>query len=439
MRDFPEDEPGIRAFFEVAERVGRRMVRIGKASRTPVSMTLWEKGRLMIPTAFTGLALLRKSGATDDTLPRYFRSDGLRRVFCSEENFLSCVVPIGWAYVGDYQRPPVGGSQTFPQWLCRLLQGCGATVAYRSRVSRILLDGGRPGRKPFVTGVRVERRSRKGIEVHNIECKYVVAACDLHTVYDKMLPAGAVKPGLLRRLEAADLYHSSVTLSIGLNVPPAELGFGEELVCLTRDGIRREEHSGHDPDKVALSILAPSLRDPTLAPRGKGTLTVYAPARLGDGDRWKTGPNLERGEAYKEYKQAFADVLIDRVEAALAPGLRQHIELCDVATPITHQRYTGNRDGTIMAAKPAGKNILGRVAHYLTPIDNLVLGGHWAEYGGGVPVAVRAGFNSALLILRKEKPAVFEAVKGLMDGAIEPSEVHAPELRTAALAQDPEA
>ena len=39
----------------------------------------------------------------------------------------------------------------------------------------------------------------------------------------------------------------------------------------------------------------------------------------------------------------------------------------------------------------------------------------WAEYGGGVPVAVRAGVNSALLVLREAKPDMFERVKGLLE------------------------
>ena len=143
---------------------------------------------------------------------------------------------------------------------------------------------------------------------------------------------------------------------------------------------------------------------------------MYAAARLEDGDRWKTGPGLERGAAYRAYKQEYADALIDRVERSLSPGLRDHIESYEVATPVTHHRYTGNRGGSIMAAKATGKNIRRRVAHYKTPVKNLYLGGHWAEYGGGVPLAVRAGVNSALLILRDEKPAAFEQVKALLDG-----------------------
>ena len=119
--------------------------------------------------------------------------------------------------------------------------------------------------------------------------------------------------------------------------------------------------------------------------------------------------------AVEEDDEDTVEELFDRVEAALAPGLRNHIELCDVATPVTHERYTGNRGGSIMAAKATGRNIRHRVAGYRTPVKNLYLGGHWAEYGGGVPVAVRAGANSALLVLRDANPAAFDETKGILD------------------------
>jgi prolycopene isomerase len=402
VRDFPTDSGGIHAFFDLARRLGEAIVRVGRNCRTPETMGPFEKARRGLKGAIDGMLFLRNSKPTKRSLPKFFQSEGLRNVFCSEENLLSCLVPIGWAYVGDFQQPPEGGSVAFPEWLTGLVEASNGTVAYRNAVAEVLLDGGR------VRGVKLEGGDE-------IACKYVIAACDLHALYERMLPQGAIEARHLRRIEEADLYDSSVTLSLCLDAPAEELGFGEELVYLTRDGLTREEHIAHDPHKVGLSILAPSLRDPTLAPEGKGTLTVYAPARLDDGDTWRTGPDLERGEAYRKYKREYAEVLIDRVASAMSPGLADHIELCDVATPVTHYRYTGNRGGSIMAAKATGKNIRRRVARYRTPIENLYLGGHWAEYGGGVPVAVRAGVNSALLVLRAERPRAFDEVKTLLD------------------------
>jgi prolycopene isomerase len=89
-----------------------------------------------------------------------------------------------------------------------------------------------------------------------------------------------------------------------------------------------------------------------------------------------------------------------------------------VATPVTHWRYTGNKNGTMMGAKPGKKNMQNKIAHYQTPVKNLLLGGHWAELGGGVPIAVKAGSNAALLILKKENKKAFDLLANYMDHKI---------------------
>ena len=96
----------------------------------------------------------------------------------------------------------------------------------------------------------------------------------------------------------------------------------------------------------------------------------------------------------------------------------------DISTPITYYRYTGNKNGTIMGARPGKKNMQLGVAHYKTPIKNLFLSGHWAELGGGVPIAVQAAINSTLLVLRNENKAMYKILANYIDGKISISEVN---------------
>jgi len=132
-------------------------------------------------------------------------------------------------------------------------------------------------------------------------------------------------------------------------------------------------------------------------------------------NQWETGENRQRRAAYRSYKADFAALLIDRVSDVLIPDLRQHVEFLSIATPVTYWRYTGNRDGSIMGARPTPMNIKNRLAHYRTPLKNLYLGGHWAEYGGGIPIAVKAATNASLLILREANPEGFRALKTVLD------------------------
>jgi prolycopene isomerase len=140
-------------------------------------------------------------------------------------------------------------------------------------------------------------------------------------------------------------------------------------------------------------------------------LSIYLPAKLSLFDNWKTGPHLERGTAYREHKKQYADIILNRIENALMPGLRDAIEFCDVATPLTYLRYTGNREGSIMGTRMSFQNWLNGVSGYRSPIPNIYIGGQWAEWSGGVPTAVRAGANSAMLVLKQESKSAFEAAK----------------------------
>ncbi len=343
-------------------------------------------------------------------LGRYFKDPRLQRIFCSEHELLGCLVPIGWAYFGDYQSPPRGGSQVFPEWLCHVIDALGSEVQYRCRVARILLADG------ACCGVEVEQRGQR----FELRARHVIAACDVETLYERMLPATAVPAALKARLRAARLYSSSVTVSLGLDVPTEELGFDQELLFLCREDVGRDEHSGSDPHKSAISILAPSLRDKSMAPPGMGTLTLYIPAFFEHRDRWGTDVDAQglpvRGERYQQLKQQLAEVLIQRVERQIAPGLRSHIVCCEVATPITHWRYTGNRGGTMMGATPSKESFKAGIAHYRTPVPRLLLGGHWADLGGGVPIAVKSGVNTALIVLQERRDAAFRTWRDYLAG-----------------------
>ena len=420
---FPNEKRGLDKFFRAAKRLGVSFKNFNSVFRSEETMSLLErmknKFRLLefampfIPyVTYTGEKGLRKG------LNRFFKDENLHKIFASETELLSCLVPIGWAYFGDFQSPPKGGSQVIPQWLHHLITYYNNSVFLKSPVKKILLEGNK------CTGVSFEYGGRTS----EVRSKYVIAACDVETLYEKMLPESVIPTKLKKKLRGAEIYSSSVTVSVALDCPTEDLGFNEELVHLALEGLPFDAYSNGDPHTTEISILAPSLRDKSLAPAGKGTLTIYMPAYMGYRDEWMTKKdekgNYIRGEEYKKLKNGIAEVLFDRVESQLKIDLRSHILFFEVATPVTHWRYTGNRDGTMMGAKPGRENMQNKVAHYQTPVKNLLLGGHWAELGGGVPIAVKAGTNAALLILKEENKNAFNVLTAYMDGKISLEELH---------------
>lgn len=409
--EHPEQARGIHQFFAASEKLGVALESFVDHMRIPETMSLLEKAEHQIGQASFGLQHFVKylRWSTEDAFQKLFPAPVLAKMFASEERLVSCLMPMGWAYTGDYQAAPRGGSRELPRFLVRAIEAWGGQVVSRARVDRIHVEDGR------IRGVTLTHGSRHPVQ-RSIRAKYVLAACDSASVYETLLPPGTIKPKLIDKLRTAEIGDSHLTVFLGLDRPAEELGFGDELYMLTRDDVSRADHNAGDPMRVAITALAATTRDPSLAPPGKGTLRLSVTTNIRYGDHWKTGPGLERGPAYVAFKKAYADILLSRVEKTLSPRLRQHIEVCEIATPITHFRYTGNRDGSIVGTKPCGANVRSGVAHYLTPVENLIFSGQWAELGGGVPIAVKAGTNAALIVLRRERQQAFANLADALDG-----------------------
>jgi len=418
IKDFPHEKKGIEKLFRVAKKIGNASEQFKFLIRTKESMGLIEKIFFSLKSFRTIIPMIPYAMYDGDKgikkgLNKYFFKDKkLHKLYSSEKDLLSCIFPIAWAYVNDYQKPIAGGAQNYTSWLKYVTNYFNNDVITRATVNKITFKDN------TVTGVTF---TKKG-EEHSISSKYVIAACDVETLYKKMLPKGIVSEKFIKKLDDAVLYASGVSISIALDCPASELGINDENISITREGIPRKDHETGDPLNSAMFVSAPSERDKTLVPEGKGDIHIYLLAKIEYNNYWQTDgfKNGEyiRGEKYKKHKEEYTKIVIDRVEKELDIDIKSHILFTDTATPITYIRYTGNKNGSIMGARPGRSNMQAKIAHYKTPINNLFLSGHWAELGGGVPIALQTALNSTLLILKKENKKLFNVLANYSDGKI---------------------
>lgn len=422
QKQYPEDSAGIERFFQTAKGIGINMTNYGNQIRSTETMNFFEKIRNVFHALRFVLPFLphiRYEGKKklDIGLKKYFKNPKLLELFASEKDMLSCLIPIGWAYAGDYLNPPTGGSQSFTRWLRYVAEQSGTQLYTYCDVKKILLEDN------TAVGVELDHRG----DVYQIKSNYVIAACDVEQLYKKMLPSGAVPQKLLDKLSKAEMYDSSVTLHVALSCQPEQLGFNEEMIFISKQDGQYKDHTDGDPSKTEIIVLAPSFRDSSMAPAGKGTITIFMPALIEHNNYWGATKDEKgewvRGEAYNKCKDEVAQILIQRVAEKINPQLANFIEFYEVATPITHERYSGNKNGTMMGARPGKHNYQSGIAHYQTPIKNLILGGHWAELGGGVPIATKAGFNSSLLVLKQTNKAAYDMYIRYVNGTINAEEI----------------
>jgi len=131
------------------------------------------------------------------------------------------------------------------------------------------------------------------------------------------------------------------------------------------------------------------------SPPGTSVVVLSAPSYA---DPWYDVPPSK----YVETKNRLAEQLITKAER-IAPGLREHMEVVEVSTPLTIMRFTGNHGGTYLgfSFSTAGSPPL-RLPQE-GPLKGLYLAGAWSQPGGAYENCILSGKNAVEMILAKKK------------------------------------
>jgi len=101
-------------------------------------------------------------------------------------------------------------------------------------------------------------------------------------------------------------------------------------------------------------------------------------------------------------KEKITEDLISILDRRIG-GIKNNIEMTDVATPATYIRYTGNWNGSIQGW--ANENIFkaNPFKKELPGLKNFFMIGQWVEPGGGVPNVFKSGRDLTQIICKKDR------------------------------------
>jgi phytoene dehydrogenase-like protein len=148
-------------------------------------------------------------------------------------------------------------------------------------------------------------------------------------------------------------------------------------------------------------------QDPTLAPPGKTSLVVMMPSSYA---YWRE--LADDRAAYEEKKEQVARTVVALLDQRF-PGLSDKVEMVDVATPLTWERYTGNWKGSFegwMVTPENAYTMMKPLAQTLPGLANFYMSGQWVEPGGGLPSGVSSG-RRLVKELCKEDGAKFQTTR----------------------------
>jgi prolycopene isomerase len=287
-------------------------------------------------------------------------------------------------YLRDGGYYPIGRSQKISDELAGIIRRHGGEVKLKTRVERILVKDG------SAYGVKTE----DGAEY---QARAVVSNANAHDTFRAMVGEQEVLEKYLARMDTYTVSISSFQVWLGLKTN------------LVRDvGLEDTEifyETGYDIEKNYTKALAADVEDggfgltvydnlyPEYSPEGKNTLNIIALQGYDPWEQFEADYFKGNKEAYKAEKERIADILIDKVEEALLPGLREAIEVRVTATPLTNVRYTSNYRGAIYGWNQTVDNVVPRRVPHTTPIRNLFLAGAWTQPGGGYGACIPSGLQ----------------------------------------------
>jgi phytoene dehydrogenase-like protein len=150
--------------------------------------------------------------------------------------------------------------------------------------------------------------------------------------------------------------------------------------------------------------------DQSMAPDGCTALTVILET---DYDYWKK--LHENKIEYDRKKDEVSKTVISLLEQRF-PGISSQVEMTDVATPVTFERYTGNWKGSFEGwlMTPENSNVIMKpMSQTLPGLNNFYMCGQWVEPGGGLPTGVMSGRRLIKSICKKDNKKFKTTIQNL--------------------------
>jgi len=257
----------------------------------------------------------------------------------------------------------------------------GSRVILKTGVESILINDG------TVSGVRTT-------DGKTYTARAVISNVNAPTTFKKLISSEFVPDSYVAKLKTYRPSHSYFLVWLGLN---KELrgkfkAFQNVIIPGHYDPEADDAvTSDCDASKARFQVYLYDTLYPGYSKPGKSTVKILMQCGYRPWKHFEADYLAGKKEAYRKEKNRIAQILIERTEARVIPGLKSMIEVMDAATPLTHMRYTKNPEGAVLGYEHSMDNYWIYRNKNRTPIKGLYLASAWGSPGGGVNPVMRGG------------------------------------------------
>lgn len=290
-------------------------------------------------------------------------------------------------------RTPMGGIGALSDTIARSVEDRGGTIRYGEQVKQFLIENGK------ISGIELKSGEK-------ITARVVLSSLDARTTFMDLVGADKLPSDLVQAVNEIEYRNGYVQIHLTLKELPEFTGHlaftNENNIKYIMSYIPSPEHlsrawdqyrNGEIPDDPQSYAEFPSMMDPSLAPEGYHTCTMYA----------QYFPTSIPQERHKEMRDIMADRMIEQI-AKYAPNFRDAI--IDKVV-FTHQYFEKTFGitrgdfchGLLHPGQMWDKRPVRGWSNYRTPIINLYMCGSACHPGPGITCI--PGYNGANAVLEE--------------------------------------
>lgn len=374
---FPEEQKAILKYFETVYAFCSESALFAEKSGNNTSEPGAIKKAIMkfgFPKLYPTLARYALK-STQEVLDEFFESEKLQLALSAYWCFMgmpperfpwSILAKCTNFYIEDKPFYLKGTSMVMNQALMEAVEQMGGTVHLNRAVTEILIEDEK------AVGVVDEKGTI-------YRAKKVVSNISPHTTYGALLKEKDIPQSARDYLKPYTVGISALTCFIGLDCPPEEIGFTTSFT-LNYESLNANKDFNDAykllPEQDPLVATCYTVDDPSISPKGTSIITA---GTLKYSTEWeKLSP-----EQYYEKKYEAGKRIIDRLEK-MYPGLKDHIEEMEIATPLTHMRYLNHPGGAIYGYE---QDLMSSVFFFPSEskIENLEFASGWVNACGFGP------------------------------------------------------
>lgn len=318
------------------------------------------------------------------TYTRRFRNPHLRKLLQTvvdpNINALSLIYTLSSFTSGDSGYPE-GGSLRMAQNMADTFTKLGGEIRYRTPALEVVREGATVSKAP---GSPAEAKAPLGVRTADgfIPSDAVIISADARTAIDKLF-ARPLEDRWARRMREKLVTAQCMFIALGVRADLSEWPRCMQIVLP-----EPLEAGGLSFDAITVNNYS---RNREYAPEGCTAVTVILPGA--SYEFWKAA---RADGTYAALKKEATDNFI-RALARAIPATEGKVEVTDMATPLTWERYCDTFEGSYMTEWHAGHFAVTAPVRYA---PGIYFTGQRTAFSGGLPVAAERGRHTAQVLCK---------------------------------------